>query len=259
MPWRILLISDSRGGGLATEIRRNIDIDFIWEERVHKGATLDDILKKIERSQRKQRSTTWDIILVVAGICNLTKRVLIKKGTQYLEYKERKAEHTNQVIDQLLDTNGDRIHICTIPPADLGKYSSYRDDDPTLKQEQGNLIEDLEQINRHIISRNILRDFATVDLAKQTYSSSLKKQGSTKKRVSKFTGKGLRDGLHPDPEARKAWATYMAKVIPKIATKIQEKLNQKTTAEETEDSDSESDREDNWDYKRSKKPRTTKD
>ena len=112
----------------------------------------------------------------------------------------------------------------------------------------------MEEINRHITGRNINRDFATIDLAKQTYQSSLKTQGERKKRIVKFSAKGLRDGLHPTSEARTAWAKYMAKAIPQIIAKQQEK----STEDEDENSGTEDERE-SWDHKRSKKPKRSLD
>ena len=256
MPWNVLLISDSRGGGLSKLIRQSIskDLNIKLEDRIHKGATLDDILKILERAGRRQHTSTWDTVIIAAGICNFTKRVIVTKNQFYIEYKDRKVEETRHLIDHILELFGNKAQICTIPPADIKNYSTHERHDQDIQAEQQHLIEDVEEINRHIIGRNINRDFATIDLAKQTYQSSLKTQGERKKRIVKFSAKGLRDGLHPTSEARTAWAKYMAKVIPQIIAKQQEK----STEDENENSGTEDERE-SWDHKRSKKPKRSLD
>jgi len=241
---QVLLISDSRGRGIAPRLQGETfqDSDITWEEIVLPGATLEIIFKRLERIKR--RSNKWDLIIIIGGICNFTNRVS-KRQQNYLEYKTRNINGIKLTIDQILETFGTQIHIATITPASLSKYSNYRNEDPTIEKEQEDLLEDIESVNRHIIERNISRDSPTFDLAKQCYTSKLKKQGPKKKRVTKFTHTKLRDGVHPDESLKDTWAMYMASVAAKIISKREEP----SAENPTEDSDSEQEQE-AWNFKR---------
>ena len=241
MNWKILLITDSRGRGLLTYIKEELShLDYTLDEKIIKGATLDDIWKRLERTSRR---TTWDVAIVVAGICNFTELQTNRKRQRYLQYTSRKSESTRQVIDSLFEAFGPKVHICTIPPASIKLASKCREDDPSIEDEQQKLIQDIEETNRHIINCNINRNFATIDLARQTYSSSVK--GKNKKKLLKFTSKGLNDGVHPNSDSKILWAKYMAKVIPKIVARIYDQLPT------TDSGESDSERE-SWDHKRLK-------
>ena len=232
--YNVLIITDSRGRNLLPQLNKHQFIGFKINFKVlsFPGATIESILKRIERSSRTQ---SWDLYIIIAGICNLTHRV-VTKGHRFLEYKNRKVEECIGAVDQVFDSVlKDNLHICTFTPASLHKYSNYRNDDPSIKEEQDNLLQDLERINNHIKKRNISADRATIDLAKQTYSLSLKKQGSRHKRVTKFTDKELPDGVHPSIKLEKTWAKYIAHMTVQIIRKRLQPADDPT--DESDDSD----------------------
>ena len=242
--YKVIIFSDSRGRNLARLLNRIEDstIDISYEVHVLPGATLDLIHKKIERSSRRY---SWDLCIIIAGICDLTVRV-VTRTHRYLEYTNRRLIETKSIINQILDSQ-EKTHISTITPALLSKYSSYRNNDPTIEDEQKNLMDDIEDINRHIISRSIQRDVPTINLAKLSYDLSLKKQGNKHKRITKFSDKNLPDGIHPSIKLEEQWAKYISKQTEAILIKqaSQQQLTE-STEDETDDDDS------NWNFKRQK-------
>jgi len=213
----ILLISDSRGRGLKAKIQSftSQDLEINYEEIVLPGATLETIYKRITRSRRRQR-TTWDLIIINAGICNFTNRKFCR-GNRYLEYTTSKLDETRKTIDQILENFGTQVHICTITPASLAKYSTDRPEEtPQVKEEQDHLLKDIEEVNQHIVDRNIQKDCPTINLASNTYTRTLKKQGNKRKRIEKFSPKELEDGVHPTQKLQDIWAKLVATTIPKL-------------------------------------------
>ena len=244
---RILVISDSRGRGIKHLLEEQTPHhwNIVWEVQVLSGATLETIRKKVERGQRR---SNWDCIIVIAGICNITRRKA-RGQNRYLEYKERKVVETIEAIDKLIDSLGNiNINICTITPASLKDYSEVRNNDPELETEQKQLEEDITEINKHIIERNIRRDQTTVNLAKLSQIRSLKKQGQTKKRIIKFNTKSLTDGVHPTVEHLREWATYIKDIIHKLL-----KTREPSEHESSQDDTSESEPEDTGNFKRQRR------
>ena len=243
---RILLLSDSRGAGLKSIIQKNTpaNYDIHWDEITLPGATLETLRKKVERASRR---SNWDITIVNGGICNLTHRIKNRHET-YIEYKISKLEETRQAIDQIIQSLGDRAHICTITPASIQKYADHyntRLNDTNIEIEQQNLLEDIEELNEYIKSRNIHRDFPTINLAIKSFSSKLKKQGNKKKRITKFNDKELKDGVHPSEHLKTIWAKYIVQMATKIANNIHNRPPHSDSSSEESENES-------WNFKRNK-------
>ena len=138
-----------------------------------------------------------------------------------------------------------KVSVATITLASISKYSRHRasETDPSVQEEQDNLVKDINQINRHIIETNKNRDLPTIDLACNSFTNKLKRQGSSRKRITKFTDKGLDDGLHPAHQLKHTWAKIIAKTVPRIINKLNQE--EQSSAEETEDSEAET-----WNFKR---------
>ena len=117
---KILLIAGSRGRGLRSRIQDHPDLNhFNWDIQVLPGATLDNILKRIERGIRRN---TWDHTIVLAGICSFTTKnnTTARNKKPLIEYKRRNTEEICYTIDALLNIDKS-IHICTITPEVLQK------------------------------------------------------------------------------------------------------------------------------------------
>ena len=239
MDFRALLISDSRGRGIKTQLIEKIPEtnNITWDEIILPGATLERIQQRLERSQRRNK---WDLVIIIGGICNFTTRTVTKR-TRLLEYKTSKLDKAKEAINNILVQQGLKTHICTLTPASLVKYST--EPTPQTITEQEELIKDIEELNNHIATKNIERDSPTIDLARQSYTSSLKKQGNKRKRISKFNDKDLEDGVHPSAELQDKWTTYMAQVISKIAHKIRPEDQDESSSSEDEETES-------WNFKR---------
>ena len=136
----------------------------------------------------------------------------------------------------------------SLTPASIIKYNSKLNSKGATdrdSEEHSQLIQDVEELNHFIATSNIRRDLPTIDLARQSYRASLKKQGNKKKRILKFTDKDLTDGVHPSNHLRETWANYMAPVVTKILKKMEDKRNEETLSSETEEEEPES-----WNFKR---------
>ena len=238
---KILFISDSRGRDIKPLLNNSSEKpdNIVWEVQVIPGAKLEDILKRVERGRRRNK---WDQVVICAGICNVTNRV-VKGGRRYLEYKNRQVEEICTQIDHILDDIGIISHICTITPAVIELYSNVRDGDPELQTEQQHLYQDIETINNHIIERNIARDRTTIDLAKLSQIRSKKRQGSERKRIIKFNTKDVRDGVHPTPDLLQRWAHH-------INSKVRNILNKHEQTEDTETNESGESESESWNFKR---------
>ena len=238
---KVKLFTDSRGRNLQHKLEEHSppDNNVEWETHVLPGATLETVEKKIERTRRREN---WDITIIIAGICNFTHRVTSRKG-KFLEYSQRKADSTQDEINRILQNLGETTYICTITPADMSKFSHQRNGDADLEIEQQHLLEDIENTNRFIKEKSVERDTPTIDLAIQSYTKSLKKQGPKNKKIIKFSGKELPDGIHPSIALEETWAKY----IIKVTTTIINKLNR-----EPEDSTDESEP-DTGNFKRSRR------
>ena len=67
------------------------------------------------------------------------------------------------------------------------------------------LIEDIADTRQ----KNVELDIATIDLAIQSYTKSLKRQGLKSKKSIKFCSKELPDGVHPSIAPEDTWAKYI--------------------------------------------------
>ena len=235
MPENILVISDSRGKNIKPLLIDNTPIThkIKWTTQVLPGATLENIQKRLQRGTRRDN---WDLIIVLAGICDFTSRSKENRNIS-LEYKTRKTEEVRHIIDDLYNITPN-LHIATITPASLLTYSNNREKDSQIEEEQTNLEEDIKSINNYIIDKNISRDKPTLNLAKISEIRSLKKQGNKRKRVIKYDYKELRDGLHPNTDLLQKWATCICNTVTKIVPS---------------DDSSSDEADDTWNFKRQKR------
>lgn len=224
----VLVISDSRGAGLQDLLNEQpgSSLSINWTVKEIKGATINTISRKIDRLHQN-----YKVIIVLAGICNFTtKHRRVTRHT--IEYPERRKDSTIEEIKNLLDKYITKVHICTITPADLLKR---QDPNSTVTEDiQKDLVQDISDTNQYIKTRNIDRDFPTIDLANNSTSHSLKTQGGKKKKIAKFTSKDLPDGIHPSLTLKRDWARYISQVTPNIIRKIEEKLEQDSSQSEDE-------------------------
>lgn len=174
------------------------------------GITLQTISRRVAHLSR-----TWapDIIIIFAGLCSFTTKLRDEASVKLVYYSSDGATQSTakEIIDDLLDTYGGKIHIATIPPADILKHNQCKDnkwkpceDD---EKQQLDLVKDVETVNEHIVERNKIRNSPTLLTARQTYVSKLRKDKKTGRKtyVRKFNPKNLHDGVHADQLLEKIW------------------------------------------------------
>ena len=265
---RCLIITDSRGKRLDEYLEShgqdNLDshrLNIIAEVSIQPGLKLEHCRREITRLCLRHR-TPFDLIILTAGICSLTDRDAQNRTLSYCN--RAKKDNIVEWIDSLIAEFQDRLHIATIAPADLHKYSASPHnagpvDINQYLEQQKNLTTDCQEINDHIIAININRRQPTIPWAKQCMLTSKKRDKRTKRlrTITKFCANHLYDGLHPDEHLRDVWFKLVVQHIAKVTT--QEDEDQGSQDESAQESQEESSQEegaagDTWNFKR---PRTS--
>ena len=243
-----LILCDSRGRDLddyikSSDVLTNLpNCQINVEVRTRPGITLNSLDRKLHNITRGK---TYDFIIIFAGICSFTRAH--KDGTiNLLVYEgENKPELALEIINKWLTKYGNRIHIATIPPADINKFNVLKNEDWTItdqyKEQQNKLVRDIERVNDQIIESNIIRDQPTILTAKQTYYSATRKDRKTgkKSKIKKFTAKELTDGVHANDKLKDSWFERIVFFLHKI---IQAQLKNEEHGTDSETSSTDSDR-----------------
>ena len=127
-----LILSDSRGRDLDDYIK---DSDVLTslpnchinvEVRTRPGITLKSIDRQLHNITRGK---PYDFIIIFAGICSFTKAH--KDGNiNLLVYEgEDKPDLALEIINKWLSKHGKKIHIAIIPPADINKFNTLKNED----------------------------------------------------------------------------------------------------------------------------------
>ena len=215
---KCLIVGDSRARGLEHYITHNPPqssslIDINIEVKVRPGANLDRL------DELARQAHNIDLILIVGGICSLT-----RKNGDIITYPESVKNDVIQKIDSIYDSLGERVHVATIPPvnlisankAALNRQAVSRD---ILDAQETKLLEDIKEVNAHIINKNKERDCPTLLLAKTCYRSTKKKDSKSGKfrTIDKFKSAQLTDGVHPGEKLRAQWQWLIKTFIEKTA------------------------------------------
>ena len=133
-------ITDSRGRGLnefldSQQIGSNKST-IVLHVRVYPGADLNRLKTKVDTFSAAK---TYDLIVIIGGICDLTSKVTDENDLNLLEYTDSnsKKEHVLRTLSQLRQEYA-QINIATIPPFSLKKYLTtknplYQLENPLLK------------------------------------------------------------------------------------------------------------------------------
>ena len=217
---KVLIITDSRGKGITDEINSRPSLASVkFDIKILPGVKLNDITQKIRTYSIYQK---YDLIVVVAGICELTVKE-VNQGLQILTYPGSDIHEIITKLNALRDTYGSNLILATITPASLKKYFEHRN--PTkqfpvereeeLKSQQKALIEDIKEINSRIKESNAEANVTNIDLANLTQSRAIKYKFGRRHRTTKFTDKDLYDGVHSNSVLRKKWHKRTVDVIDK--------------------------------------------
>ena len=269
MVFKVLCISDSRGRGLedyfhnylaASNPSSSITANFL----LIPGGTIEAVASQTFQNCDEQN---YDLIIINAGICNFTAKSHFK-GFKCINYSDRtgKIEQVARTIEELDTAFGHRVNICTIPPASLNKSFTHKYPNVPVPQEfesqQESLLHDIGEINRQLIQRNFYNGASSIDLAKQVFSSSLKRKRGGLRKV-KFNDKNLPDGVHPSENLRNTWFKLISNFIITTYQSTAEEIA-RNTSDDTEsdtalhpqlDTSTEESEVDSGNFKRAKKQR----
>lgn len=199
----VLVVTDSRGSDLRGALQPvkigspcNIKVAFL------PGANLEKIA--VETIQEERRNY-YSRIIIFGGICSFTDKVDTQEEKRLyypLATSEAKKNRALETIKDLYRRFGDRINVCTVPPASLTKYYRVKNHTDSLpegiEEEEKKLLEDIEALNDEIRTINQEAGVTTLNTSSRVYKHSLKryKNKATTRRVSKFSDENLPDGLH---------------------------------------------------------------
>jgi hypothetical protein len=228
----VLVVSDSRGQGLASYLKKSSAYWTCFDTRVIvvKGAKLQDLRSLLTNRKRPNlRPRGWDTAVLAGGLCNFTERTTVDglKVLQYHRDPERVAE-VCEIISQIKHEFGSNIHIATIPPALLAGYLTHHNrkapaeklssvqKDLDLEHQQFELETDLKEVNDKITELNIQFENQTINLAEKTYSSSVKKKktsGRVQAKILKLRKDILQDGVHCARLKQHIWFERIRNII----------------------------------------------
>jgi hypothetical protein len=216
---RILIVTDSRGGGLKNYLDGIDGIGLLCNITVVvlRGATLQTLLDIID-----VEANSFDYFVLCGGICDLTDRKRSGRNI-FLRY-----EPDPGLLDALIDVliyykalYGNRLNIATIPPASLRNYNIWKNGtsipyDYDIQSQQNLLFEHLRDLNSTIIEVNKKTDTETLNWAEKSFSSALKGN----RRVTKFKHSKFADGVHPDRSLQMVLYRRVADIIINAANTI---------------------------------------
>ena len=169
-----------------------------------------------------------DLIIIIAGICNITKKDRVTK-TISLQHNTTDKIVTS-VMDDIVEArreiekiSGAWISFATITGADLTdinnknrrnmtdkEYRTYVDTVKTTHPDQNILNNALYKLNREITAHNNLHHTPTTWMAEVVHPYL---RGTHRSYYTR-----LADGCHPTGNTRKRWAHQIARTIKKVAT-----------------------------------------
>ena len=206
----VQIFTDSRGQDLEPFLANQLPRDQVTVKvHVRRGATLEKAIEHLKR----EADTNTDLIIIAAGICNLTHKES-RGRTRTLTYtsSEENLILIKDTLTALSREFQNKLIIATIPPASLVKYySHFNNTEPPsfLTDQQNDLLRDTEELNQYIITLNKAANLQTIYLHKQCFNTSLdrKKKTSTNpgKRRRIFLEKLFTDGVHSNSTLQYKW------------------------------------------------------
>ena len=216
---RCIIITDSRGTGLHRHLAEMNSRDEI-KVIIHKGAGYE---LAVIKSLNVIKSTRPDLIIIMAGICDLTWRDKITKITS-IRYKnpEETVQHVidaaKAAYDLLKATNDYKISFATLTGIDLAdynhpprknmtsdEYKNYTINQKQPHEDQNTVNKAIIEINRQLTSINQANGIPTAWLAGVVHNY--------------FRGKyhhyyvKLADGCHADERTKIEWAKRITKTL----------------------------------------------
>lgn len=274
MPAVIIAVSDSRGKGLATHLRKKIPPSTKTFVNYQKGARLEDLYATIRTTADRLNRTLpphETVILLHGGICNLTERTYLKEGQQItfnINKAEQKADQIKTEFRKVANYcrhRGYKLIVATITPADLIKSrdeyikekrlsSKAKDKHQELVEQQTVLEETLAKINSHVIENQQELQYSAINIHRDCINRVIKTRGKKGKKrqlkIRKLNSEHLQDGIHADKILNnlifnKLTAACIRAITPTAVCGIDSQTDSQEEAEA-----------DTWSFKRQKSERS---
>lgn len=224
MPGMTLIIADSRGRGLQTHIDQlGTKEPGTIHVACHPGAGLELAVLKSLRIIRETKPT---LIIVLAGICDLTWKNINTKtiGVRYQKVGENVTQYMKAVraaYDLLRSDSATAVSFATLTGVDLTdcnnphrknmnneQYKQYAESSKITHRNQTVINDAILEINLQIVRFNRGNNIRTVWIAGLVHAYIKKSYHHYYRRLS--------DGCHPDHKTKKAWAVQLVKSITRI-------------------------------------------
>ena len=267
--FRCIICTDSRGRGLGDvlneaeivqklpeEARQRVGIEL--QTIIRPGAGIESLINYIAKHPEKNN---FDLLIVSAGICNLTTKKTTDDGAAKINYEiTNGVDKIKSIVESTIAEYGKKIHYATITPASLVKFYLYKNRGKQISQEEKNvleeqqtrLVDDCKEINNFIIKRNTERECPTLRWASQCMRSTKRRQKNSRKlrpTVYKFCDSKLHDGLHPDDTLKKVWFSLAVRFISEL---IRREVSPTKSSQSSTTEDPESEQE-QYNFKRQKR------
>lgn len=213
---RIHIISDSRGADFQN-ILDHLDSNFAYTVSVNSGAGLSKLID-IASLHLQQ----FDLQIIVGGICDVT-----DKTGAYITFTKsnQRQERFRTIISDARDRMGRRTLFANVAPASLSKYNAFKLSilrkrkrshitNPPTTATQGELEEEVQQINKIIEKDCEQHNLPVINLEQSLQWTTKKKTGrgkKTTKTIKKLSYGGLYDGLHADDSTKRSWCIKIKK------------------------------------------------
>lgn len=209
----VVIIADSRGRGLQTVFSQIKDRGYAVTVLFWKGRGMTEAVKD---SIKQLVWTAPDIIVVLAGICDLTVRdresrqVSLSFDTMDLavDMFVGRMDTIHHFLTINLTERAFKLIFSQVVGMDMGTYNGL----PYPHPQQDLLDSVIHRLNNEIVSWNMVRNVATPWIASDIHHN--RKDGQKIVRYQRLAS----DGLHLTDELKQRWVTYLHKAILKTIT-----------------------------------------
>lgn len=210
----VVVITDSRGRGIEAELSSIQDRSYSVKVLVWKGRGVTEAVKE------SKQQLIWmapDVVIVLAGICDLTSKnrnlKMVSLSFESVDEAVNMFTCAMDIINHFLNINlvekKFKLSFGQVVGMDIGVYNHLEHPHPL----QSLLDEAVIRINNEIATRNSGEGVATPWVANEVHHN--RKKGQKITRYQRLAD----DGLHLTSELKQRWATHLHRAIIKIIEK----------------------------------------
>lgn len=205
-----MLVGDSRVRHLDLDLN-GLDADFAYICKCLPGAGIKRVIQSAMDLIKK--NNTFSLIIIFAGINDITQ--LVRKPLKYVRSRfltsEDTIDHLHQCLSDGLNTIKAATQIpvvfCPIIGINLPIYSP---ENSRAIYQQPIVEQSVQRVNQFIYSLNVGNHVPTPHIESTIH----KCKGKSRRSINHYDK--LRDGCHPDPITRAAWASIIHKATIKF-------------------------------------------